>query len=116
MGYLDSLNITGSALTAERFRTDVILQNMANQNTTRTEDGGPYRRKQVVLRENSMSFETQLDKAVKKTDGAGGGERKSLCTCIRSGTSGCGCGRLCYDAQCEQRGGNGGFDGGDKSL
>ena len=29
MGYLDSLNITGSALTAERFRTDVILQNMA---------------------------------------------------------------------------------------
>lgn len=45
MGYLDSLNITGSALTAERFRTDVILQNMANQNTTRTEDGGPYRRK-----------------------------------------------------------------------
>ena len=71
MGYLDSLNITGSALTAERFRTDVILQNMANQNTTRTEDGGPYRRKQVVLRENSMSFETQLDKAVKKTDGGG---------------------------------------------
>ena len=66
MGYLDSLNITGSALTAERFRTDVILQNMANQNTTRTEDGGPYRRKQVSARENSMSFETQLDKAVKK--------------------------------------------------
>lgn len=66
MGYLDSLNITGSALTAERFRTDVILQNMANQNTTRTEDDGPYRRKQVVLRENSMSFETQLDKAVKR--------------------------------------------------
>ena len=36
MGYLDSLNITGSALTAERFRTDIILQNLANQNTTRT--------------------------------------------------------------------------------
>ena len=42
MGYLDSLNITGSALTAERFRTDIILQNLANQNTTRTEEGGPY--------------------------------------------------------------------------
>ena len=48
MGYLDSLNITGSALTAERFRTDIILQNLANQNTTRTAEGGPYRRKQVV--------------------------------------------------------------------
>jgi flagellar basal body rod protein FlgC len=40
MGYLDSLNITGSALTAERFRTDIILQNLANQNTTRTAEGG----------------------------------------------------------------------------
>lgn len=30
MGYLDSLNITGSALTAERFRTDIIMQNLAN--------------------------------------------------------------------------------------
>ena len=89
MGYLDSLNITGSALSAERFRTDVILQNMANQNTTRTEDGGPYRRKQVVLRENSMSFETQLDKARRRRSirGAGSGERKFLCTSIRSGTS-----------------------------
>ena len=71
MGYLDSLNITGSALTAERFRTDVILQNMANQNTTRTEDGGPYRRQQVVLRENYMRFEKQLAKAGKKTEGGG---------------------------------------------
>ena len=48
MGYLDSLNITGSALTAERFRTDIIMQNLANQNTTRTAEGGPYKRKQVV--------------------------------------------------------------------
>ena len=47
MGYLDSLNITGSALTAERFRTDIIMQNLANQNTTRTAEGGPYVRKQV---------------------------------------------------------------------
>ena len=56
MGYLDSLNITGSALTAERFRTDIILQNLANQNTTGTEEGGPYRRRQVVLRERPLDF------------------------------------------------------------
>ena len=48
MGYLDSLNITGSALTAERFRTDIILQNLANQNTTRTAEGGPYRRARIL--------------------------------------------------------------------
>ena len=71
MGYLDSLNITGSALTAERFRTDIILQNPANQNTTRTAEGGPYRRKQVVLRENQLDFKSELGKAMTKADRGG---------------------------------------------
>ena len=71
MGYLDSLNITGSALTAERFRTDIILQNLANQNTTRPAAGGPYRRKQVVLRENQLDFKSELDKAMTKADRGG---------------------------------------------
>ena len=60
MGYLDSLNITGSALTAERFRTDIIMQNLANQNTTRTAEGGPYKRKQVVFRENTLRMAAYL--------------------------------------------------------
>lgn len=72
MAFLNSLNITGSALTAERFRSDVILQNIANQNTTRTEDGGPYRRKQVVLREQEMNFKGQLDKAMGRSGNNGG--------------------------------------------
>ena len=71
MGYLDSLNITGSALTAERFRTDIILQNLANQNTTRTAEGGPYRRKQVVLRENQLDFKSELGRAMTKADRGG---------------------------------------------
>ena len=71
MGYLDSLNITGSALTAERFRTDIIMQNLANQNTTRTDDGGPYRRKQVVFRENSLNFKSELGKAMTKAENGG---------------------------------------------
>ncbi len=71
MGYLDSLNITGSALTAERFRTDIILQNLANQNTTRTAEGGPYRRKQVVFRENRIDFKQELGKAMTKTENGG---------------------------------------------
>ena len=71
MGYLDSLNITGSALTAERFRTDIIMQNLANQNTTRTAEGGPYKRKQVVFRENTLNFKTELGKAMTKAGNGG---------------------------------------------
>ena len=39
MSFFDSMNIVGSAMTAERFRMDVALQNIANANTTRTESG-----------------------------------------------------------------------------
>lgn len=60
MAFLNSLNTIGSALTAERFRTDIILQNIANQNTTRTENGEPYRRKQVIFQEASQSFDDTL--------------------------------------------------------
>ena len=42
MAFLNSLNIVGSALTAERFRNNVILQNFANSQTTRTANGEPY--------------------------------------------------------------------------
>ncbi|WP_306569616.1 flagellar basal body rod protein FlgC [Faecalispora jeddahensis] len=49
MAFLSSLDISASALTAERFRMDVISENMANSSTTRTENGGSYRRKLVVL-------------------------------------------------------------------
>lgn len=56
MSFLQTMNITGSALTAERFRMDMILQNLANQNTTRTPDGGPYRRKQVIFQEREAAF------------------------------------------------------------
>ncbi|WP_283607254.1 flagellar basal body rod protein FlgC [Faecalispora anaeroviscerum] len=49
MAFLSSLDISASALTAEQFRMDVISENMANASTTRTENGGPYRRKLVVL-------------------------------------------------------------------
>ena len=49
MSFLESLNISGSGLTAQRLRMDVISENIANQDATRTEEGGPYRRKMVVL-------------------------------------------------------------------
>ena len=45
MGVFDSFSINASGLTAERYRMDVIAENIANANTTRTEDGTPYKRK-----------------------------------------------------------------------
>lgn len=69
MAFMNSLNIIGSALTAERFRTDIITQNLANQKTTRTENGDPYRRKQVIFQEREMSFGDRLQNAT------GGGVR-----------------------------------------
>jgi flagellar basal-body rod protein FlgC len=50
LSFLNSLNISGSALTAQKLRMDIIAQNIANADTTRTQDGGPYRRKMVVFR------------------------------------------------------------------
>ncbi len=66
MAFLNSLNIIGSALTAERFRTDTILQNISNASTTKTQDGEPYRRKQVVLEERALNFEETLDNEQKR--------------------------------------------------
>ena len=51
MSFLDSMNISASALTASRMRMDIITENMANIDTTRTENGDPYRRKYVVFQE-----------------------------------------------------------------
>lgn len=51
MAFLSSMNIVGSGLTAQQLRLDVISENITNQNTTRTEGGGPYRRKIVVFEE-----------------------------------------------------------------
>jgi flagellar basal-body rod protein FlgC len=49
MGMFDAFDISASALTAERMRMDVTAENLANAQTTRTANGGPYRRKEVVL-------------------------------------------------------------------
>ncbi|MCA9196200.1 MAG: flagellar basal body rod protein FlgC [Planctomycetales bacterium] len=46
---LSSADISASGLSAERLRMEVVAENIANANTTRTPDGGPYRRKEVVF-------------------------------------------------------------------
>jgi flagellar basal-body rod protein FlgC len=50
MGIFSSINTAASGLTAQRLRLDVISDNIANANTTRTTEGGPFRRSRVVFR------------------------------------------------------------------
>lgn len=50
MGMFSSINTAASGLTAQRLRQDVIADNIANASTTRTPEGGPFRRSRVVLR------------------------------------------------------------------
>ena len=53
MSLFSAFNINASGMTAERYRMDVISENVANANTTRTADGTPYRRKVVSFAEKS---------------------------------------------------------------
>lgn len=62
MGFLSSIDISGSALTAQRLRMDVISENIANAETTVTDSGEPYRRKVCVLNERT-SFSSVLNDA-----------------------------------------------------
>ncbi|MGI5174041.1 flagellar basal body rod protein FlgC [Treponema sp. OMZ 840] len=49
MGLFSSINIAATGLSAQRFRSDVISDNIANVSTTRTQDGGPFKRSRVIL-------------------------------------------------------------------
>ena len=66
MNFLKSFDISFSGLSAQRQRLDVISQNLANIETTRTEEGGPYRRKMVVMSpgETNLDFSDTLDNAL----------------------------------------------------
>ncbi|MDR2006591.1 MAG: flagellar basal body rod protein FlgC [Acidaminococcales bacterium] len=50
MSMFGAIDAAGSGMTAERLRLDVISNNLANANTTRTNKGGPFRRQVVVYR------------------------------------------------------------------
>jgi flagellar basal-body rod protein FlgC len=54
MNLFGIMNVSASALGAERMRAEVTASNMANAETTKTESGGPYRRKQVVFSTGSQ--------------------------------------------------------------
>jgi flagellar basal-body rod protein FlgC len=63
MGFLDALNISASGMSAQQIRMNVISSNLANINTTRTPQGGPYQKKDVVFASDpaSSKFKNILD-------------------------------------------------------
>lgn len=72
MSIFNSFDINASGMTAQRFRTDIISQNIANATTTRTEDGTPYRRKIVTFSEKSNTqFSNVLANAHSSYSGTG---------------------------------------------
>lgn len=73
MSFFSSMNSSASGLTAQRLRMDIISQNIANVNTTKTENGGPYKRKVVMLEEQQDNkFSNVLDDYMNEYNTSGG--------------------------------------------
>lgn len=66
MSLFSSMAVSASGMAAQRTRAEVITENIANAETTRTPDGGPYRRRDVVFESNDSgtSFSSALNEAM----------------------------------------------------
>ncbi|RDU63515.1 flagellar basal body rod protein FlgC [Helicobacter sp. MIT 14-3879] len=64
MAFLSSFDISGYGLSAQRFRINVISSNIANSSSTRTDEGGPYRRREVIFK--AFDFNKELNKKLGK--------------------------------------------------
>ena len=66
MGIFHALSIAAQGMSAQRQRLEIATSNLANANTTRTPEGGPYRRHDVVFTTtevNASAFSSELDQA-----------------------------------------------------
>jgi len=63
MDYLSAFDISASGMSVEKLRMDMISLNLANTQTTRTAEGGPYKPLALVTRPSATQFSVQLDKA-----------------------------------------------------
>ncbi len=60
IGLFTGLNISATGLRAQRIRQNVIASNLANAETTRTKDGGPYKKQTVVLESDPTEFDQRF--------------------------------------------------------
>ena len=126
MNLFGVMEVSGSALQAERIRAEVVAANMANAETTRTADGGPYQRQHVVFSSDApqQSFASQffgqaavLNRIDAETSVAAFAFRQwwpirePRCERYRPGPSGRGQRRLCGVSGYQSADGDGGPDG-----
>ena len=64
MSLLSALSVSASGMSAQRQRTELLVENLANADTTRTPEGGPYRRKDVVFASDPNSFSSLFENQV----------------------------------------------------
>lgn len=69
MGLFDVFKISASGMRAQRMRMEVISTNLANIHTTRTEEGGPFVKKEVVFKQSDVSDKPFGAMLSKKIDG-----------------------------------------------
>lgn len=67
MSVFKSMQINHSGLSLERLKMDIIATNMSNVNTTRSEGGGPYKKKEVLFIENLVSAKDSMER--RKSEG-----------------------------------------------
>jgi len=67
MDFFSSMNVSSSALSAERTRMNLISSNLANANATRTPEGGPYKRKDAVFA--ATPLENRFSRALNSASG-----------------------------------------------
>jgi flagellar basal-body rod protein FlgC len=69
IGLFSGINISASGLRAQRLKQNIIATNLANAETTRTKEGGPYKRQQVVLESDPAEFDYRLVYGPERMDG-----------------------------------------------
>ena len=68
MGFFDSINIASSGMNAQRLRMNIISANIANADSVKTKEGGPYKRRDVIFEATGYSKFSNILKKVKVAD------------------------------------------------
>src|SRR5262249_22616186 len=74
MSLFSAIQTSASGMSAQRTRAEMLVENMANSETTRTPEGGPYRRKDVVFSSETQSspfsaiFQNEMAQGVRVAD------------------------------------------------
>lgn len=68
MNFFTAMELSASGMLVQKTRTAVIAENLANAQSTRSPDGGPYKPKSVVIGSTPVSFEASLDKFLRNRD------------------------------------------------